>query len=87
LLRDATDKTWSTCIPKDITISSIKNPLVKVNCSKVEISGSDKTLTIKWDVTFDPAFAGTKNTYLSVEDDFGANVGLTKKGTWTITSK
>ncbi|MFA6217599.1 MAG: SpvB/TcaC N-terminal domain-containing protein [Candidatus Omnitrophota bacterium] len=62
----------------------IDNSYAKLDCSKTTVSGSGNTLTINWNVTFRTGSAGTKNLYLSVQDDAGASVSLVNKGTWTI---
>ncbi len=65
---------------------TIENSYAKLNCSQTTVSGSGKTLTVKWAVTFKSTFVGTKNSYLYVKDDTGAISGWVKKGTWTIQS-
>jgi len=62
----------------------IENSYVKLNCSKTTVSGSGNTLTVKWNITFESTFTGTKNAYLYIKDDAGAYQGWIKKGTWTI---
>jgi hypothetical protein len=66
--------------------NTIENSYAKLNCATTTASGSGTTLTVTWSVTFKSPFTGAKNTYLYVKDDAGASVGLTKKGTWTITN-
>jgi hypothetical protein len=64
----------------------IENSYAKLDCTKSTISGSGTTLTVKWAITFKPAFGGQKNTYLYVKDDANAAAGWTQKGTYTIES-
>ncbi|MCX5695018.1 MAG: hypothetical protein NT014_07895 [Candidatus Omnitrophica bacterium] len=65
------------------TLSTSKG---KLDCSKTTISGSGITLTIKWAVTFNSVFVGTKNVNLAAIDDSFATTNLVYKGTWAINS-
>lgn len=62
----------------------LENSYVKLDCSKTTISGSGTKLTATWSVIFKPAFLGTKNIYLYVQDAGGLKAGWTKKGSCTI---
>jgi RHS repeat-associated protein len=62
----------------------IENAYVKVDCAKTAIVGSGNTMTVNWVVTFKSAFAGMKNVYLFVRDDYNAYYGWIWKGTWLI---
>lgn len=62
----------------------IENSFVQLICSKTAMSGSGETLTITWTITFKSTFAGDKNIYLYVKDDYEAYDGWIQKGTWTI---
>ena len=64
--------------------NTIENSYARINCASTLISGLNSTLQVSWSVSFKPAFLGTKNTYLYVKDDPGANSGWLQKGTWTI---
>lgn len=62
----------------------IQNSYVKLNCAQTTVSGSGNTLTVRWNITFKPAFKGQKNTYLYIKDDSNAYDGWKKKGTWEV---
>jgi len=64
----------------------LENSYVKLDCSKVTVSGSGNTLTIKWSVIFKTAFQGNKNTYLRVMDRAGSSTDLIQKGSWTVSN-
>lgn len=64
----------------------IENSYAKIDCAKTKVSGSGSSLSVKWAVLFKPAFAGQKNTYLYVKDDYGAYTDWLQKGTWQITT-
>lgn len=63
----------------------IENYYCRLDCSKVTVLGSANKMTIKYNISFKAAFAGSKNTYLNIKDDTGAGTGWIKKGTWIIT--
>jgi hypothetical protein len=58
----------------------IENSFVKLDCSKTEVTGSGNTMTIKWAITFKPAFTGLKITYFFVIDDAYASNGWEYSG-------
>jgi|GEM_PF-2564907 len=70
------------CAPGSSNI--LENSYVKVDCSKTSVSGSGATLTVNWNITFKPAFAGAKNTYLYAMDNNFAYTAWVQKGTWKI---
>jgi subtilisin family serine protease len=64
---------------------TIENSYVKLNCLSTTVSGAATTLTVKWAITFKPAFSGkTYNTYLYALDDSGSYTGWIKKGSWIV---
>jgi hypothetical protein len=69
------------------SINIIENSYVRINCAETTVTGDGQTLTINWNITFKPAFTGTKNMCLCVTDDANAKVGWIKKGTWSITNQ
>lgn len=83
-LRNDANTTWlGGYAPGSANI--VENARVKLNCASTTITGSGTTLTVKWNITFKSAYSGkTYNTYLSVKDDIGGAVALTKKGTYTV---
>lgn len=64
----------------------IQNSYAKLDCSKTEVTfPNDKTVQIRWFITFKNAFSGyTYNTYLYVKDKSGIRTGWQKKGTWKV---
>lgn len=62
----------------------IENSYAKLDCSKTTASGSSKTLTVKWAVTFKSRFSGAKNIYLYARDDDGAYTSWTQKGDYCV---
>jgi len=67
--------------------NSIENSYVKLNCAPTTVSGSSKTMTVKWNISFKPAYSGKAyNTYLYIKDDNAGSAGWTKKGTYTVNS-
>jgi len=62
----------------------IQNSQASLNCSTTTVSGAGTTLTINWNLTLKPAFAGAKNAYLYVRDAGSLANGWTQRGTWTI---
>lgn len=62
----------------------IENSYVKLDCAQTLVSETVDTLAIKWVVLFKDTFAGMKNIYLYVEDDFGMPDGWKEKGDFCI---
>ena len=63
----------------------IENFQVKLDCAATTVNGSGTSLSLVYNLTFKPAFSGKAySTYLSVVDDTGGKVNLTKKGTYTV---
>jgi len=63
----------------------IENSYLKLDCRISSVSHSKQTLTVKYNLTFKPAFSGkTYNTYLKVTDNTGNDSGWIKKGTYTV---
>jgi len=82
-IRDDANANWlGGFIPG--SANAIENSYVKLDCSKTTVSGTGTTLTVNWNVTFKSSFMGSKNSYLYVKDQSGANTGWVQKGTWTI---
>ena len=83
-LRDDTNSSWGTGYTPG-SASILENSYIKLDCATITVTGSTNTLTIKWSITFKPAYSGKLyNTYLSVKDDVDKTVVLTKKGTITV---
>ncbi len=64
--------------------NTLENSQGRLYCAQTTVTGSGRTLTVKWQMSFKTAFAGkTYNTYLWVKDNATA-VGWTKLGTWIV---
>jgi hypothetical protein len=83
-LRDNTNSRWLGGYAPGSRGRFIENSYAKLDCSNTRVSGSGKTLSIKWSVVFKNIFSGIKNSYLYVVDNRGASSGWVKKGTWNI---
>jgi hypothetical protein len=82
-LRNDNSTLWmGGCIPG--TNTTISNSYTALNCYRTSISNTTATLSINWNITFKPAFAGVKNTYLYVSDDYGNSTGWNKAGDFCI---
>lgn len=63
----------------------IENSYAKIDCGKSAVSGSGRTLTINWSVTFKRPFGNkTYNVYLYAKDDLNAVSGWVRKGSQRI---
>ena len=65
--------------------NTIENSYVKLACASSTVSSSAKTMTVKWNVTFKPAYSGKAyNTYLKIIDDTAGSAGWIQKGVYTV---
>lgn len=80
LLRDS-DGVWQPIYPG--TATSVTNPNCTLSGSALAATASGNTLTLILPLSFKPAFAGLKNTYVSVTDGGGLTSGVVTAGTWT----
>jgi hypothetical protein len=55
-----------------------------VNVATATVATIGNTITLTLPMTFLPAYAGAKNTYLYDLDLSGANSGWQQLGTWTV---
>lgn len=62
--------------------STLQNSQCSLNVATATVSRSGDVLTLSVTVTFQPAFAGSKNIYLHAVDVSGANSGWQELGTW-----
>jgi hypothetical protein len=65
------------------TAGTLSNSQCSVNTGVSSTSNSGNNLTVTAAVTFKPAFAGAKNTYMSVFNNSNATSGWQVEGTWT----
>jgi hypothetical protein len=64
------------------TSGTLSNSQCTVNVGSSSASLSGNTLTLNLALSFTPAFAGTKNIYMYVQNATQSN-GFTQEGTWT----
>jgi hypothetical protein len=62
--------------------ATLQNSQCSLNVATATVSRSGDVLTLSVPVTFQPAFAGSKNIYLHAVDVSGANSGWQELGTW-----
>jgi hypothetical protein len=60
------------------------NSQCSVNVAMTTVMASGNTLTLNLAVTFRPAYAGAKNTYMYAADISGSDSGWQQLGTWTV---
>jgi len=63
---------------------TLQNSQCTVTAASSSASGSGTNLTLNLALTFQAAFAGSKNIYMDVYD--GLDSGWSQKGTWTVTA-
>ncbi len=66
------------------TAAMLKNSQCTLNVAATTAAVSGNTLTLNVAMTFQPAYAATKNIYLYAVDISGANSGWQQRGTWTV---
>jgi hypothetical protein len=64
----------------------LQNSQCSINVATATVSSSGNTLTWNVPMTFKPAYAGAKNTYLLAVDVSGSNSGWQQDGAWTAGS-
>lgn len=65
--------------------SIMENAQAKINCNLVTVSGSGKTMTVKWNIAFKSNYAGkVYSSYLKVIDDTAKIADWTQKGAYCI---
>ena len=65
--------------------TTLQNSQCSVNVATATVVSSGNTVTWNVPMTFKPAFAGAKNTYLYAVDLSGSNSGWQPEGSWTVT--
>jgi len=81
LLNDA-GTTWLTGTAG--TATTIQNSQCSIALGTSSASAVGTALTVNLAMTFKPAFAGAKNTYMFAENAAGSNSGWQTRGTWTV---
>jgi hypothetical protein len=66
------------------TGGTLQNSQCRVNASGSSSSGSGNNLTVSLAMSFQPGFAGAKNTYMDALDGATGYSGWQPKGSWTI---
>ncbi len=64
--------------------ATLQNSQCALDVAGVTATSNGHTLILTLPMTFEPAYAGAKNIYLSATDISGAQSGSQKQGTWTI---
>jgi len=66
------------------TNTVLENSQGRLDCSQTTVTGSGTTLTVKWQVSYKPAYSGrVYSTYLRAKDN-SAWTSWVQKGTWTV---
>lgn len=73
----------TSCAPG--AAGTIENSQGILNCAATTTSSSGNDLTVNWNITPKPAYAGAKKLFLKAVDRTNLNSGWLKKGNWTIT--
>jgi hypothetical protein len=68
------------------TAATLQNSQCSVNAAATTVALSGDMLTLNLAMTFKPAYAGTKNTYLCAIDISGTTSGWQQLGSWTVGS-
>jgi len=74
--------TWFTATPG--TATTLQNSQCSLNVAATSVTTSGNTLMLNLPMTFLPAYAGAKDTYMYAADVSGANSGWQQLGTWTV---
>ena len=75
---------WQAATLGSATI--LQNSQCSVNVATATAVPSGNTLTLTLAMTFQPAYAGAKNTYMFDSDVSGSNSGWQQEGTWTVSA-
>jgi hypothetical protein len=62
---------------------TLANSQCAINVASSSVLLSGNTLTLSLALSFEPAFAGTQNIYMRVQNATLSN-GFTQEGTWTV---
>ncbi len=68
------------------TATTLQNSQCSVNVATATVASSGNSFTWNVPMTFKPAYAGAKNTYLLAVDGSGTNSGWQQLGAWTVSS-
>ncbi len=74
---------WLTATP-GAAATTLANSQCTLNVTASTATTSGNTLTLKLAMTFQSAFAGTKNTYMYATDVSGSSAGWVDEGSWTV---
>jgi len=64
--------------------TTLQNSQCSIDVGSTTVTTSGNTLTLNVPMTFQPAYAGAKNTYLYAMDELGSNSGWQREGGWTV---
>jgi hypothetical protein len=82
LLNDAS--TASMTATPGTAATTLQNSQCALNVAAVTVTANGDTLILTLPITFEPAYAGAKNIYLSATDLSGTTSGSQKQGSWTV---
>ena len=66
------------------TATTLQNSQCSLNVAAATVAVSGNALTWNLPLTFQPGFAGPKNTYMYATDTAGSNSGWQQRGAWTV---
>jgi hypothetical protein len=66
------------------TATTLQNSQCSLNVAATTVAVSGNALTWNLPLTFQPGFAGAKNTYMYATDTAGSNSGWQQRGAWTV---
>jgi hypothetical protein len=62
----------------------VQNSQCQIAGSGISVTGSGANLTLNVPITFKPAFAGTRNIYMSASDKSGSASNYIQTGAWNV---
>jgi len=79
------DDTTAWLGPADLgSATTFENSQCKLNAATSSASSVGNNLTVNLDLTFKPAFAGSKSIYMQTQDTGNHATGWQLRGTWTV---
>jgi hypothetical protein len=73
---------WSSTAVASTT--TVQNSQCQIAGSGISVTGSGANLTLNVPITFKPAFAGTRNIYMSASDKSGSASNYIQTGAWNV---
>ncbi len=82
-LRDDGSTTWLGPVTLGAA-TTLENSQCVLNAATSSASGATTNLTVNLDLSFKPAFAGTKGVFMQTQDTGGLATGWQSEGAWTV---